>query len=294
MALITIVLYHPETQTILQTQPVETRFENLVHAVIDAGKLAPPGEGLRGIFLAPEYLFTRQNLSGGSEPRQLEYEEVLVLRERLAKMSGEMTNILFVPGSMAWRKELSVKKGSSAKDSDLANKRRLRYVDRILQYESYDPGAFEKASLLTDATHSAKNTAECYYNGKMIFRYSKLADFHEVIGSPGGVVHIPGIEPGRFTCAGFTFGMSICADQNWKGGKEVPPLQMTKTAVDFHILLSAWIAPDIDTVNLNSKGYLLSCSSKKEMNKVVRADGKEMKLIPQSSDLVYTAISVAT
>ena len=289
-----VVLYHPDTYAYVQTLPIAKRVSDLAAAIGRAAALSKmsPGE-LKGIFLAPEYYFTkpRTGISSSSEPetRQLDYGTVLELRKTLLQMSDENPNLFIVPGTMAWAKDLGVSKKTIVQDG-LKEKRIARYAERALAIGGpFDKGAVEKAKQIQNAQYTAKNTAEVLFGGDLVFRYSKLADFHEVLGFDGSVVHIPGREVGRFSVAGYDFGISICADQNWESLDKGVPLQMTKDPVDFHILLSAFIEPKPSTVNLKSNGWLLSCSSEKSCTMVIGPKGPK-PLMVLTSDLSNTVV----
>ena len=87
--------------------------------------------------------------------------------------------------------------------------------------------------------------------------------------------------PGRFRVANYDFGISICYDQslsvqNVGAVRPLEPLQRSGVAVDFHLLLSASIGPQLGANNLKPGGYLLSCSSDSNYNQVLKADGTKL------------------
>ena len=150
------------------------------------------------------------------------------------------------------------------------------------------PTLGDKILQLQTAHYIAKNTAHCFYNGDPVYNYNKIGDFYEVSEDDPDTINMPnrstvsGTEsgPGRFTVAGLDFGISICYDQSLSvqdvAQWTITPLQKTAAPVDFHILLSAHIPPDLSAANLKNGGYLLSCSSAKECNKVIHSTGGEI------------------
>jgi hypothetical protein len=144
-------------------------------------------------------------------------------------------------------------------------------------------------ALRTTAHYIAKNTAHCYYNGDCVYRYNKIGDFYEVSDADPSTVMMPNrstvsgvtVGPGRFRVANLDFGISVCYDQSLSIQKTAPveilePLQSSGIAVDFHLLLSASITPQMSNNNLKSEGYLLSCSSAEDCNQVLPAKGAKL------------------
>ena len=150
------------------------------------------------------------------------------------------------------------------------------------------PGS--KAAAVKVAHYIAKNTAHCYYNGDCIYKYNKIGDYNEVFENTNDTVMVPNRStvsgttagPGRFSASGFDFGISICYDQSLScqsgngTARVVEPLQKTAAPVDMHILLSASIPPASHLANLKPGGFLLSCSSDENCNKVMNAKGDEV------------------
>jgi hypothetical protein len=160
-----------------------------------------------------------------------------------------------------------------------------------------ETAGFKAHVMRTTARYLAKNTAHCYYNGAdPVYKYNKIGDFYEVFQpvrwEKMRTVEVPNRDrsevtgttsgAGRFRVPGLglDFGIGICYDQSLSVQNNavtaVEPLQRTAGPVDFHLLLSAHIPPNLAAANLKNGGYLLSCSSQGECNKVIRSDGVVM------------------
>lgn len=281
----------------------------------------PGSQPLRGVLLAPEYMFARpaagQDHAFG-EQRQLEQADADGVRRAMEALSARYPGILLVPGTVAWRKPVP---------QDLENgwARKIPKYTAILEdasrynshygtsgswdpmdWEAFPPAdarpgsggyvvtARDKVLALTQpGAYVARNTAFCFLNGRCIFKYHKIGDYHEVLhwGANGlDTVNLPSRYPGRFKAGGLEFGLSICYDQSLSQmdlvqGRGFIPQRMQKTAdpVDVHILLSAWIPPHVSQVNLKRDGLLLSCSSNPACNVIYSGD-VDLALMPDSAD----------
>jgi predicted amidohydrolase len=329
-----VILYEIDTQYI-QFKSLATRINQLTAALVAASAYLdhaiPAGEmSLRAIFLGPEYLFSRAitamapapGTRGGlrkinfgperpgehvwGERRQMREEETLALRQTLATLSTRFQDVLLIPGSVAWRKQIAGQYARQKYQRRLLNTSDINMAlaqdDRFGTHSTVFPTSFEgdprravltiqdKIDLLGDGTavYVAKNTAHCYFNGACIFKYNKIGDFHEV---QHGIdtVHIPSGRAGRFTIPAIPwldFGIAICYDQSLSAQIDGPQgepfkyaLQRTETAVDIHMLLSAHINPFVQNAHLKQGGYLLSCSSAAACNQVLHSNGNSMKAV---------------
>lgn len=250
--------------------------------------------------------------------RQMEEDYVRdKLRPVFGALSNNFKNALIVPGTVAWRKSIVPSdKGQHASMQAREAYRRNKYQQRVQAGASVNldentpftqhtpvfppaykspldtrgaiPSTADKSNWLQTAHYIAKNTAHCYYNGNCVYKYNKIGDFYEVSEDTADTVMVPNKSTvsgttgpaGRFTLAGFSFGISICYDQSLSVQKQGnvtvrEPIQWTSGPVDIHILLSAHITPDLYCNNLNQDGVLLSCSSQDECNKVLLSSGDE-------------------
>lgn len=256
---------------------------------------------------------------GFGDKRQMDEDHVKNnLRPVFAKLSLGFKNALIVPGSVAWRKSIIPKTdGKHGTPQQTAEYRRDKYAKRLQdsakinmdynnnpkfsQNTTVFPNDFKrrddprvsvdtiggKIAQLQTAHYIAKNTAHCYYNGNEVYKYNKIGDFYEVANPTGDAVNMPNsskvsgttVGAGRFSVAGFDFGISICYDQSLSVQdssvqvKAVEPLQHTQGPVFFHILLSAQISPQAWAANLYNDGYLLSCSSAQDCTLVLKQSG---------------------
>ena len=147
----------------------------------------------------------------------------------------------------------------------------------------------------------ARNTAYCYLNGRCLFKYNKIGDFHEVfheVNKGPDTVHIPDSGPGRFRIPStqIDFGICVCYDQSLSyfdpATQNRRTLQFTANPVDVHVLLSAHIQPDFRAANLKPGGYLLSCSSADNCNTVMTTDLRQGRVAQLPSIRVQDEIAL--
>lgn len=274
-------------------------FDGAVSAI-----MAPGTRPLRAIFLAPEYMFAAPTLASNGAHlagrRQVEKDVRQELQRLFEQLSTRHAGILIVPGTVSWRKPMPQDIGEWT-DKVAKYGRILRKAGKytwnlpagsLADHPVSDPTKTylhiptpqEKINAL--GSYVARNTAYCYLDGKCLYSYHKIGDFHEVLNWGVGnkdTVNLPNKRPGRFEAGGIQFGISICYDQSLYRIDETPAgynhceMQMTTNEVDMHILLSACIPPDLQLANLKQgNAYLLSCSSHAAFNGVMRKGGTKV------------------
>ncbi|MBV6319794.1 hypothetical protein [Duganella violaceipulchra] len=309
--------------TDLQSKEIEQRFELVKKAlcgfeamVEDKLPICDNQHRLRGIFLAPEYMFARHKpaktrligiekrekvvpqLHATGDTRHLDEIEMQNLCRAFAALSATLKNILIVPGTIAWRRSIThctpEKVGRYRQAVTESSKFRpaprdltkdvpdpedvdLRFVAPPLAGTLLPQTYKERIASASGARYFARNTAFVYYNGINVAKYHKIGDFHEVLGAED-TVHIPSVQPCRFDCGGTTFGMSICADDDLHAGPfgQRVQIQRTLAPVDFHIKLSASCEAQVRCAYLLPTGFLLSSDSQELHCKVINASGSDI------------------
>jgi hypothetical protein len=110
-----------------------------------------------------------------------------------------------------------------------------------------------------------RNTAYVLKDGRVILKYNKQGDFHEVLDGTK-TIHIPGKLDGRFRIRptnpaqrAIRFGIEVCLDHVFQTtGKEIPHLG----EVVVHIISSAQVKEREGSVAIADDGYLVhACSN---------------------------------
>jgi len=291
-------------ETSMQSKSIPERIaivENSLNGFMDIVDEALPFKEnehrLRGIFLAPEYMFanvkeaiTKTSPSTNKvkvvpqqhkpqDIRHLDESAMPGLLDKFQNLSARCRNILIIPGTVAWRRRRSdcqpsgvdqyhqavtgsvtyFPKPSRAELPSDVNSRSLAFREFYgLVPQTYS----EKISSFDTADFFAHNTAFVYYNGINVAKYHKIGDYHEVLGRKD-TIHIPSVQPCRFDCGGMKFGLSICLDDDLHATPHGTHVQIQRTSdpVDFHIKLSATAPARIECTNLLPGGFLLSCDA---------------------------------
>jgi hypothetical protein len=227
-----------------------------------------------------------------------------ILLQRYVALSDSCKGMLIVPGTIAWRKPLdrSVAKQTSSK-TGLA-KPVSRYDKAISSVQFYQqrqqlglnrplsgplrtgitaPTTQQKLDALNQAKawapinsvfgytpneleFMARNTAYVLQDGRVLLKYNKQGDFHEILDGTK-TVHIPGRLDGRFHVRPTSphqrqirFGLEVCLDHVFQTtGKEIPHLG----EVDVHIITSAQVRERSENVAVANGGYLVhACSNR--------------------------------
>ncbi|MBN3853227.1 hypothetical protein G3N59_07555 [Paraburkholderia sp. Ac-20340] len=92
-------------------------------------------------------------------------------------------------------------------------------LDSIAGYSDRQTVYAKQKAIKSDLLrHIAKNTCYVFFDGKLILKYSKQHDFHEIY-QDDTVQFVPGVKCPTITVWGKTLAMMICSDYNAKGIK---------------------------------------------------------------------------
>jgi hypothetical protein len=214
--------------------------------------------------------------------------------------------MILVPGTIAWRKRLErtgPAKPVSRYDKAIAGVRFYQQRQRLgpdqrlaaeLDFSRIGepnvdaPTTRQKLTALTAARtlgpnnwgfdydpnvpeYMARNTAYVLLDGKVLLKYHKQGDFHEVLIGKD-TVHIPGKLDGRFQVTPtspaqrtINFGLEVCLDHVFQTtGKEIAHLGK----VDVHIISSAQVPTEQDKLATTNAGYVVHACSNKEFSGV--------------------------
>ena len=243
--------------------------------------------------------------------RQLEEGEKDRLVTYMKDVSRTMPGLLIIAGSVAWRKPFA-RPAEKQRRSDGSYKMQSRFEKAKAAIEGFAKMAFPTApdalwqplsgdlpqsstSRSVVAPTSAKklddlsvnsffcepagfvgrNTAYVLLDGRVLFKYNKRGDFHEVLhdNSADGTVFVPGIFDGRFEVRiseqpsprAIQFGLEICLDHaSGMLGRTVA----SRGRVDVHLITSAIVAVDPKNVAVKHQGYLVHACSEASWSKV--------------------------
>lgn len=170
---------------------------------------APDGARVVTVFAAPEYLFADASdshfISQGDKDRLL---------GKLKDMSKRHPNIVFFPGTVAWKKPAR-RSGFWAKT--FLPSREKQAKKRIESFSNYHTGSKKRFNTMKggDANYwLAENTCYVMHDGKTLLKYHKRNDGGETNRTMDGadVFWIPGPRDPFFTHNGLDFGLQICAE----------------------------------------------------------------------------------
>lgn len=262
-----------------------------------------------GIFVAPEYLFAHPARGGHhelGEKRHLLEPEKINLLAMIQHVSVSCPGLIIVPGTVAWQKPLLRPadkrihtKGHNAGQEKLIS-RNVKAMFAVTSYATQHNAGRMDVSLSGDLyidqdisvaaikghqkidvlrrhlrsagqedLQMARNTAYVFYDGALLLKYNKHADFHEVLNS-ANVVYIPGAHPGVFYVRTegqeiIKFGIEVCLDH------AVGVLETTVLGggrVDVHIVVSAWVDPNRYSRTVKPGGCMIHASSNVRLPKV--------------------------
>jgi predicted amidohydrolase len=273
-------------------------------ATTELGKMGQSlSEKPYGLFVAPEYFMAQPVMIGASHglgtQRHIEESEKEIRLARFKQLSNAHKGLIIVPGTVAWRKPLERTGGSVYHLKDphfMALKTESRYDKSIRAVTQYAqrmdlqptdalagplggvtpaPTTQQKLNALQAPSgpivdlrppFMARNTAYVLYSGRVIFKYNKKGDYHEVLDG-GSTVHIPGVLDGRFQLKPegnkperpIDFGIEICLDHVFDtAARDIPHLGK----VDVHIISSAYVQADKASLAVKAGGYLAHACSK--------------------------------
>jgi hypothetical protein len=339
---LTVGLYHVDTKAEQHTS-TGSRLKYLRMAVdkflnetlknpppTNSNVAAPPGGTPKYMFVAPEYTFANPITEKRKEKfdhfygveRYVEEKEKDEIYNQLRAISRNYPDVLFLPGSIAWRKPLTRPKGA-------------KYVDKGKTYSTHVPGTLKTSSrvdkafntvldhanyagklaggvverdgceldgnqtptyidkaveVLDPSGYMAQNTLYGFLGGACVLKYAKQGDFHEVT-SGAKTTFVPGVYKGPFTIGALTLGIEICLDHVW--GFVQPKINGTAEPL-IHLVISACAnKQDHRKSQMKQGGFFVHCSSKYEFNEVEQKIGVSMyRVKPRGGDMLKGGIGV--
>lgn len=312
MKKLVVALWSVPTQH-MQNLSLDTRVNGLRSAAKRTYEVATKEIGSKGgslsdkpyaLFVAPEYFIAMPATGGGhgvGDQRHIEETEKELRLGELKQISQDYKGIIFVPGTIAWRKPL-VRSGAKLYHSKGSQVGQLKTVSRAekakdaLQFYANRhhlgphaqlsgplsvgigpvrnaPTTHQKLTALEDAgpilslgaDYVARNTAYVLLDGDVRFKYNKQGDFHEVLKDDGTTVHIPGKLDGRFQMK-----TTNSSDRPIDFGIEICLDHVFQTTakeiphlgqVDVHIISSAQVRERKENVAVRPDGYLVHACS---------------------------------
>ncbi len=272
-----VALWSRDTETKLNVDQ-DTRFAQLQNAVTRAFELyqaAKAGSAdytgpIKSMFVAPEYLFTRQrDPADATAGRAIEADEALSILKKVRNLSRTKEDMLLVPGSIIYKYAPERHEGGGRvgalevlrqvkAEVDATAPRFKRVKELAPENDPTVPTIQAKVGILEgtgEINHFVKNRIYIYLNGDVVAQYGKKADRFEVTGNVPGVF-LPGRQSGRQTIADIKFGFEICYDH------EIGVLKaMSAETVDFQVVASAAVTNNTSCMVVRPGGFFLHASS---------------------------------
>ncbi|MGD0858751.1 MAG: hypothetical protein ABR912_05490 [Terracidiphilus sp.] len=237
-----------------------------------------------GIFIAPEYYFTKPSQLGVRE--FLDLTSKLTLDANLKGLSREFPKILLVPGTIHYEVEMTANdkvqtgyqllqaaKNRILRENKLANPKEV--LDVGMDHYDHDPANYPLTwrdvpsmnrladNLLAKNTKPRKihNTTCLLLNGTVWGTYDKHTDFYEAQSiSPDQSMFVPGTQDECPVIGDgvrkFRFGVEICFDHGNGVLKRRAPANL-----QFHIVVSDSVQNSEANMAMKSGGYFLHAST---------------------------------
>ena len=251
----------------------------------------------RGIFIAPEYYFTKPTLSGRRDFLDLLSKNFLDIQ--LKQLSRDFPRILLVPGTIHYDIEMTpedkIQTGyqllKAAKDRILRQNALAKPRTVLEKSMSHNPtGTFSKVpsmnematKLLDPNTKPRKvhNMTSLLLNGRVWASYDKHTDFYEAKSiSPDQSMFVPGTQDECPEIGDgarkFRFGVEICFDHGNAVLKHRAPGNL-----QFHIVVSDSVPTNPGNMAMRNGGYFLHASTDYNESVVYRRENGQ----PVNSD----------
>ena len=261
--------------------------------------MAQPTPHMVGDQLPPQLPVNWLDPGYAGDRRHIDETQKDIQLNRYISLSHACEGMILVPGTIAWRKPLvrPVAKPVSRYDKAIQdvqthalnqpgwntwpggalNRPLSGQLNRAFGGPVTAPTTQQKLSALTESRawgqgpllshplqYMARNTAYVLLNGKVLCKYHKQGDFHEVLTGQD-TVHIPGRLSGRFPVyptsknqRPIRFGIEICLDHAGGGlWKDISD----KGYVDVHIITSAQLPTDQAKTATDRAGFVVHASS---------------------------------
>lgn len=255
-----------------------------------------------GIFMAPEYYFTKPNPGGARQFLDLAAKNQIDIQ--LKQLSQSFPKILIVPGTIHYDVELSpqdkIESGyqllKAAKDRILRENALAKPGTVLKSSMSHQPsGTFSKVpsmntladNLLDKNTKPRKvhNVTSLLLNGTVWGTYDKHTDFYESKSiSPDQSMFIPGTQDECPEIGDgvrkFRFGVEVCFDHGNAVLKQRRPSNL-----HFHLVVSDSVPTNPEHMAMRNSGYFLHASTDFQESVVYRRDDNG-QLVNETNNLL--------
>ncbi len=248
----------------------------------------------KGIFLAPEYYFTRKHPH--NVRAAMRDDRRLTLEQQLQGLSQKYPQILIVPGTVFYHKRWKRPKVDTLKFDPRTGLRTLpktsdrdrrerwigqldSYVGQVppkrdandrdfvsWQHTGYSAGGKNVPSLnrmkaeFEDEdgdVYAAKNATYFFLDGKRLAKFDKQTDYGEAMGAPpDDLSFVPAVFKQCPDLNGYRFGAEICFDHanGMLARRRITPLH-------FHIVVSDWAVTSTGNMAMTNGGYYAHAST---------------------------------
>ena len=265
----------------------------------------PEDQGKSGASSSPRSTSCRRRGRTSLMPRRLLEDDRDAIVQQVRQVSQKLQDFLFVPGTIAFKKNL-VRPDAQKRKMDPATAERtgalktkpraekaLAAFDNawsVTDYKDARPfGTMEKLAarkqqMANDIAFSGpllgepfvfKNIAYVYLSGSIVYKYSKQADFFETLGDPN-VHFIPGGRSCITDIDSIRFGFEVCMDHSLRitgnslASYKSKGLATLQKPPDIHILLSDYT--DNQYFPMRNGGFMLHASTNKNCSAVFYKD----------------------
>ena len=261
------------------TIPVEDTLAVLQTAVATTQQYATSRKGLTAIFVAPEFLFTKQRDSHAGTTAIQRGERDVVLTE-VEQISRDYPGTLLIPGTivfresftqaflggrfikakdnLGWAKGTDERKPFPTYETDVDDRNEKGYSN------FYDRQIEELSNVEKQLCGSGfpegffiKNRTYVFFGGKKIFSYGKQTNMNDYQDDEKRGIFVPGKRDGVKDIEGLKVGFEICLDHSIGMLRE----HIKKRELDLHIICSAEVPNESSHCMAKQGGYLLHAST---------------------------------
>jgi predicted amidohydrolase len=200
------------------------RLEKLVASAWEAittQRQAHPVTNYQCVFVAPEYFFSNQRYRND---RFFSHDVKRTIIQRLSTLAKRFPQLLIVPGTVLWTKDLYdkqlVSRGLFRKPKVVRTFNQARFDKAKARIEAAGSTHGTQTSLKgwshtrDDQTREVKIAQNVAYLclGATMLKYQKVGNYKEVENEKDELVFVPGSLIGRFTVGGVKYGLEVCMD----------------------------------------------------------------------------------
>jgi predicted amidohydrolase len=259
---------------------------------------------IRAIIVAPEYFLSKK--SDGI--LYINRDEMVEARNKIMEVSKKYKNIVIVPGSVAYYKQIQnndkgiarAKKALDRLDNEIKSSSSIKIhandgseVKDQIAYNNYVATWNNKLNNIInngmkDNVFIYSNSMLVFFNGN-IWKHRKSIGFNENKNAPNELLSINRPDTsGIVNIAGRTFGLEICYEHN----RGTLSSFTAKTAVDFHLVVSDWVSTgNSDKINLKYDGYFIHSSTQYNENSVLNSKLNPTYTVNTGNDFLMYVIN---